>query len=395
MEIIGVRAGMLAYRGAILVVGVALALVSLFLGMKTATGAATLPAGFEETPVAGGLSRPTTLAIAPDGRFFVAEQDGKLRVIRDGNLLAEPFVDLTGVVDSAGERGLLGVALDPGFSKNGFVYAYYTRKATGTEPTHNRIARFTASGDTAAEGSEKVILRLNPLSSALNHNGGALHFGPDGKLYAAVGENADQDNSQTLSNLLGKMLRINRDGTIPRSNPYVGSKRVKGKNRAIWALGLRNPYTFAFRPGTTTMFINDVGARTYEEINRGAEKANYGWPYYEGPELRSNADPPATLKHRKPIFAYRHDGTEGGCAITGGAFYDPRQAQFPPRYVGDYFFADFCGGWIRSYDPRPDATSDFVTGLSQPVDLDVDRAGNFYYLERGTGAIYRIQHPGG
>lgn len=388
---------MLASRGTILVVGVTLALVSLFLGVEPATGAETLPAGFEETLVETGLSRPTTLAIAPDGRFFVAEQDGALRVIKDGSLLAEPFVDLTGVVDAAGERGLLGVAFDPDFSKNGFVYLYYTRRATQSEPVHNRIVRFTASGDTAAEGSEKVVLRLNALSSATNHNGGALHFGPDGKLYAAVGENADPDNSQTLSNLLGKMLRINRDGTIPRSNPYVGNKRVKGKNRAIWARGLRNPYTFAFRPGTSTMFINDVGAATYEEINRGAEKANYGWPYYEGPALRPNADPPANLKHRKPVFSYRHDGvgTEGGCAITGGAFYDPRRAQFPPRYVGDYFFADFCRGWIRSYDPRTDTASDFATRISQPVDLDVDRAGNLYYLERGTGAVYRIKHPGG
>lgn len=386
---------MLGSRGLIFVLAVAVAFIFLLIGMRPAASAATLLAGFDETPVASGLSRPTALAIAPDGRFFVAEQAGKLRVIKDDQLLQEPFVDLTDVVDSAGERGLLGVAFDPNFSRNQYVYLYYTRKAMEGEPVHNRIVRFTASGDGAVPGSGKTILRLNKLSNATNHNGGALHFGKDGKLYAAVGENADPNNSQTLSNLLGKMLRINRDGTIPRSNPYVGSKRVKGKNRAIWALGLRNPYTFAFRPGTGTMFINDVGAGTYEEINHGAEKANYGWPYYEGPELRSSADPPANLKHRKPIFAYRHDGTEGGCAITGGAFYDPRKAQFPARYVGDYFFADFCGGWIRSYDPRTDAASNFATGISQPVDLDVDRAGNLYYLERGTGSVYRIKYPGG
>jgi glucose/arabinose dehydrogenase len=398
------KTGMSGSRGPILVlvIGAAVALVSLFLGLRPAAGAATLPVGFAETPVASGLSAPTTMALAPDGRLFVAEQAGKLRVIKAGQLLAEPFVDLTGVVDPAGESGLLGVAFDPGFPENRFVYLYYTRKATEDEPVHNRIVRFTANGDTAVAGSEKTILRLNPLSAATNHNGGALHFGRDGKLYAAVGENANPNNSQTLSNLLGKMLRINRDGTIPRSNPYFGSKRVKGKNRVIWALGLRNPYTFAFRPGTATMFINDVGAGTYEEINRGVEKANYGWPYYEGPDPRPGApEPPANLDLRGPIFAYRHDaaGTDGGCAITGGAFYDPREAQFPKRYVGDYFFADFCRGWIRSYDPRTDAASDFATGTSRPVDLDVDRAGNLYYLERGTsagaGAVYRIKHPGG
>ena len=403
VTIIGFRAGMLASRGTVLAVGATFALVSLLLGLRSAAGAATLPAGFqEEALVETGLSAPTTMAIAPDGRLFVAEQAGRLLVIKDDQLLTDPFVDLTGVVDSAKERGLLGVAFAPDFSENGFVYLYYTRKATETEPVHNRIVRFTASGDTAAAGSEKVILRLNPLSTALNHNGGALHFGRDGKLYAAVGENANPDNSQTLSNLLGKMLRINKDGTVPRSNPYHGSKTVRGKNRAIWALGLRNPYTFAFRPGTDTMFINYVGASTYEEINRGVEKANYGWPYYEGPKLRAGGpEPPANLDHRRPIFAYRHDGigTEGGCAITGGAFYDPREAQFPTRYVGDYFFADFCRGWIRSYDPRTDTASDFATGTSRPVDLDVDLAGNLYYLQRGTdastGAVYRIEHPGG
>jgi glucose/arabinose dehydrogenase len=380
--------------------GITVALVFLFLGLRPAAGAATLPAGFEETPVASGLSAPTTMALAPDGRLFVAEQAGRLRVIKDGQLLTEPFVDLTSVVDPTGERGLLGVAFDPDFARNSFVYVYYTRKVEG-ETVHNRIVRFTANGDAALPGSEKTVLRLNPLSAATNHNGGALHFGPDGKLYAAVGENADPDNSQTLSNLLGKMLRINKDGTIPRSNPYFGSKKVRGKNRAIWALGLRNPYTFAFRPGTTTMFINDVGAATYEEINRGAEKANYGWPYFEGPGRRPGGpEPPANLDHRKPIFYYRHGATSTtGCAITGGAFYVPREAQFPTRYVGDYFFADFCGGWIRSYDPRTDTASDFATGTSRPVDLDVDRAGNLYYLERGTsasaGAVYRIEYTGG
>jgi glucose/arabinose dehydrogenase len=192
----------------------------LLLTARAASGAATLPTGFTEEEVASGLSNATTMALAPDGRIFVAEQAGRVRVVEDDQLLSAPFVDLSKVVDSSGERGLLGIAFDPDFSNNGYVYLYFTRKAMRTKPAHNRIVRFTAGGDQAVEGSAKLILRLDDLSGATNHNGGAIHFGGDGKLYVAVGENADRDNSQSLKNLLGKMLRINRNGTIPRDNPY-------------------------------------------------------------------------------------------------------------------------------------------------------------------------------
>src|SRR5439155_12911459 len=143
-------------------------------------------------------------------------------------------------------------------------------------PAHNRVSRFTASGDVAVAGSETVILELDDLSTASNHNGGAIHFGPDGRLYVAVGENATSANAQTLANRLGKMLRINADGSIPIDNPF--SSTAVGVNRAIWALGLRNPFTFAIQPGTGRMFINDVGQSTWEEIDDGVAGANYGWP---------------------------------------------------------------------------------------------------------------------
>ena len=164
--------------------------------------AATLPAGFSETLVANGLSSPTSMDFAPDGRLFVCLQGGQLRVIKNGSLLPAPFVSLT--VNSSGERGLLGVAFDPNFATNNFVYVYYTAP---TPSIHNRVSRFTANGDVAVAGSELVLLDLENLS-ATNHNGGAIHFGPDGKLYVAVGENAVPSNSQTLANRLGKVLRI-------------------------------------------------------------------------------------------------------------------------------------------------------------------------------------------
>jgi glucose/arabinose dehydrogenase len=348
------------------------------LAVVSTAGAATLPPGFSETQFATGLAAPTAMAFAPDGRLFVAEQGGALRVIKGGTLLSQPFVTVT--VDSAGERGLLGVAFDPNFATNGFVYIYYT----ATTPTiHNRVSRFRASGDVALPGSEVPILDLNNLSTATNHNGGAIHFGPDGKLYIAVGDNANGTNSQSLTTLLGKILRINSDGSIPSDNPFFDS--TIGNNGAIWALGLRNPFTFTFQSGTGRMFINDVGENTWEEIDDGIAGSNYGWPTTEGP----TSDP----RFRSPIFSYMHGSSSTtGCAITGGAFYNPPTSQFPSDYVGDYFFADFCSGWIRKLDPaNGNSVADFASGAAFPVDLLVGNDGLLYYLTRGgaAGSVYR------
>jgi len=338
--------------------------------------AATVPAGFTDAVVASGLNNPSAMALAPDGRIFVCQQGGALRVIKNGVLLAMPF--LTVPVDSTGERGLLGVAFDPNFVSNQLIYIYYT----ATTPTiHNRISRFTASGDVALAGSETIIMDMPNLSTATNHNGGAIHFGPDGLLYAAVGDNANGANAQTLSTRLGKMLRITSTGGIPTNNPFFNT--ATGDNRAIWALGVRNPFTFSFQNGTGRMFINDVGQNTWEEINDGIAGSNYGWPNCEG-----FCNPP-NPSFRDPIFAYQNDANT--CAITGGAFYNPTINQFPAQFVGSYFFADFCGGWIRRLDPaNGNAVTDFATGISLPVDLQVSPDGFLYYLARGAGAVGRI-----
>jgi glucose/arabinose dehydrogenase len=347
--------------------------------------AATLPGGFTESQIASGLASPTAMAFAPDGRIFVCQQGGSLRVIKNDALLATPFVTVT--VNSSGERGLLGVAFDPDFANNSYVYVYYT--AT-TPNVHNRISRFTASGDVAVAGSEVVVLDLPALSSATNHNGGAIHFGFDGKLYVAVGDNANGANSQSLSTVLGKILRINADGTIPVDNPFFTS--TTGNNRAIWALGLRNPYTFEFQNDTGVMYINDVGQNAWEEINEGAAGANYGWPAVEG---TTGTPPSGPGTYRAPVFFYGH-GSSGttGCAITGGSFYNPETAQFPSTYVGKYFFADFCSGWIRLLDPSNSTATSFATGIASPVDLKVSTDGALYYLARGsggnTGTVTRI-----
>jgi glucose/arabinose dehydrogenase len=343
--------------------------------------AATLPPGFTESQVGSDISSPTAMAFAPDGRLFVSQQTGELRVIENDVLLPTPFVTLS--VDSRGERGLLGVAFDPNFAVNQYVYVYYT---TSTPQIHNRVSRFTANGSAAVPGSEVVILELDNSNGASNHNGGALHFGPDGKLYISTGENADPPNSQSLDNLLGKILRINTDGTIPTDNPFYSV--ATGNNRAIWALGLRNPFTFGFQPGTGRMFINDVGAAAWEEINDGIAGSNYGWPICEAPCSPTNPS------FRDPVYAYQHSG--GACAIVGAAFHDPATGQFPVEYDGKYFFADYCAGWIHLLDLPNYTSTSFATGLSWPVDLQVGPDGSLFYLQRGStsssGQVWRIYY---
>jgi len=332
------------------------------------------------------------MEFAPDGRLFVAEQAGKLRVLRSNGNLAT-FLDISTKVDSRVERGLMGVAFDPNYSTNRFIYLYYTRKATSTTPIHNRIVRVTAKsgGSGVVAGSEQLLLRLNnQTDDHLGHMGGALDFGNDGKLYASTGDNDVPDKAQQLTNLFGKMVRINKDGTIPSDNPFYST--ATGNNRALWALGLRNPFKLAVSRTTGAMFINDVGGNieetAREEINRGASRANYGWPVHEGVVN----DPP----YVDPIFAYGHGSTDTtGCAITGGAFYEPGTVRFPGSYLGDYFFADLCNGWIRSYDTANNTASVFATGLSSVVDLEVSKEGELYFLSRGTtGSVGKITYSG-
>lgn len=362
-----------AAAGAVALLAVMLAVLP---GIPIANSAPTLPFGFVDTVIDNGLSDPTAMELAPDGRIFVAEQDGALRVIKNGSLLTAPFVTVT--VSSSGERGLLGVTVDPNFASNHFLYIYYT----ATSPTtHNRVSRFTANGDVAVPGSEQVILDLNTLTGDASHNGGAIHFGVDGKLYIAVGDNGSGSNAQSMATLKGKMLRINADGSIPTDNPFYDT--ASGVNRAIWTLGLRNPFTFSVQPGMGRIFINDVGATSFEEINEGVAGSNFGWPATEG--YTSNPS------YRTPLFAYPHGaGGTSGCAITGGAFYNPASGQFPISYVGSYFFADFCNHWIRRYNPVTDTASSFASGVGEPVDLKVGANGTLYYLDRTDDAVHAI-----
>ena len=357
-------------------------------GLESRTFLTAVPAGFADSTVVSGLSAPTAMAFAPDGRLFVSEQGGAMRVVKNGALLADPFVTLR--VDSAGERGLLGVAFDPDFATNGFVYVYYTVPGRRGVAAHNRVSRFTASGDLAARRSELILVDLPDLTSATNHNGGSIVFGPDGRLYIGVGENNDGANAPDITTRLGKILRINPDGSLPTDNPFP---RARGSNHAIWAIGLRNPYSMAFQAGSGRLFINDVGEHTYEEIDEGAPGSNYGWPATEGPTRRT--------RYRAPIFSYTHgSGPDVGDAIVGAAFYEPAGGRtFPRNYAGDYFFADLTSGWIRRLDPVSLDVADFASGVETPVALAVGADGAVYYLARGggsdTGTVGRIQFGAG
>ncbi len=366
------------------IVGVAVAL-SIFV-VPALARATTLPTGFTETNVASGLSSPNSFVFLPDGRIFVCQQTGAIRVIdATGALLATPFATLT--VNSSGERGLLGIEIDPNFTSNNFVYVYYT--AT-TPNVHNRVSRLTANGNVVVPGSELPLLDLNPLG-ATNHNGGAIHFGADGKLYIAAGENAVPDNAQSLNNLLGKILRINSDGSIPNDNPFFNSP-TPGVRKEIWAYGFRNPWRFTVQPGTGAVFIADVGDGTREEIDIGVSGANFGWPIMEGDLCHTPSSGCTMTGLTLPIFDYDHNGS--GAAVTGGDFYEGNT--FPAQYNGAFFYGDSVDSFIRYLvlDQNNNVVSDnaFATAAAGPVEIRYhDNA--IWYTAINTGQLRRITFP--
>jgi glucose/arabinose dehydrogenase len=349
---------------------------------------ALVPAGFSDAIFCTGLTLPVAMEFAPDGRLFVCEKNGNLRIITAaGSLLAAPFMTLA--VDTMGERGLLGITFDPQFASNGYLYCYYT----ATTPTiHNRVSRFTANGDVVVPGSEVPLLDLDDIGAAW-HNAGSLHFGVDGKLYIATGEKGVQNNAQLLTNRLGKILRVNSDGSIPSDNPasFPGiAGTTTGLNRAIYAVGLRNPFTFAIQPGTGRIFVNDVGEMTWEEVNEIVSGANYGWPATEG-DFSAATFP----NFRRPLHTYTHDGgaqgDSAGEAICGATFY-PVGGPFPAFYHGKYFFGDLTNGWLRTLDPADNSTTLFATALNSTVSLRVGPDGALYYLSHNQNRVGRITY---
>lgn len=395
----------------------AAAFVLVFCAVLASTaGAIVLPSGFTDEQVTP-LAAPTALAFTPDGRLLITTQPGQLRVYQNGGLVATPALNLASpnVICSNSERGLLGVAVDPAFAtpNNNFIYLYYTFNRAGT--CVNRVSRWVLSSANVASG--ETVLIDNIPSTAGNHNAGDVQFGRDGYLYVSVGDGGcdyaspsncagANDAARDQHSLVGKILRITRDGTIPTDNPFTGAGtadcRATGgttagnKCRETFAWGLRNPFRIAFDPndGGTRFFINDVGQNTWEEIDLGIAGADYGWNVREGHCANGSTTdcgaPPAGMTN--PVHDY---GRSVGGSITGGAFVP--FGLWPPDYDGDYLFADYVAGNIfRIEGTGAGLRTAFATGLggSSAVHLRFGpRAGGqalYYTTYAGGGEVRRI-----
>lgn len=346
-------------------------------------------------PYATGLSSPVAMAACGDGRLFVVEKAGTIRVVQaGGSVNPAPFLDISARVGSAGsEQGLLGLAFHPAYAVNGFFYVNYTDTAGNTS-----ISRFSVSGgnpDVALAGSEFQILAVaQPFS---NHNGGALQFGPDGYLYIGLGDGGSggdpQDRAQNPADLLGKILRIDVDGgspyAIPPGNPLVG---VAGSRPEIWAMGLRNPWRFSFDRQTGDFWIGDVGQNLYEEVDfqpassGGGE--NYGWRCYEGNHAYNLTGCGGVGNYIFPVFEYSHGPH---CSITGGYVY---RGIASPLLQGNYLLADYCSG--QFWTVTPGLTGGYVATV-QPVTLagcttfGEGSDGELYVASLSVPTIYRIR----
>jgi glucose/arabinose dehydrogenase len=337
-----------------------------------------------------GLDEPTALDFTPDGRMLVAERDGTVWVVQPGagSVDPVPLIQLSNVpVDN--ERGLLGITVDPGFTVNGYVYLFYTHGSL-----RNRVSRFKVTGGSAPTSSEHVVWQ-NTINADVWHQGGDLHFGPDGYLYISVGDHLRAETAQELTSYNGKILRVAADGSIPADNPFHDGA---GPNLdAIWVRGLRNAFRFTIDPDTGRMIIGDVGQTTTEEINVGVRGANYGWPQCEGPCGAAGMTNPA--------YSYRHVAHDA--SVTGGFVY--RGSQFPAEYRGEYFFADYAQNWIRrlSFDTAGNVTA--VRNFEPPdgrldgpygdiVALAEGPDGSLWYVDAGpfeennAGAVRRIRN---
>ena len=360
--------------------------------VRYATGAL----GLALTLVASNLDNPTWLTAPPgDRRLFVTERPGRVRIIENGSTRDLPYLDIRARVSTGGEGGLLSLAFDPQFDRNGYFYVYYTDLQRNIV-----VERFSAGATpTAANPTSGLVILRIPHPTYQNHFGGQLAFGPDGYLYLAPGDGGGagdpQGNARNLSSLLGKLLRIDVAGattaqpyTIPAGNPY---RDMAGRRPEIWAFGLRNPWRFSFDGGR--LYLPDVGQDRREEVNivaAGQAGVDYGWNAMEG-TLCHGASTCDRTGLTLPVFEYDHGtGNANGCSITGGFVYRGRAL---PELAGRYFYSDFCGGYLKSFLANS-------SGVAEQRDWDIDDIGRVVsfgqdaegelYLLTGGGAIHKI-----
>jgi glucose/arabinose dehydrogenase len=342
-----------------------------------------------------GLNFPLYLTAPPGdlSRLFIVQKGGVIRIIKDGVLLPTPFLDLSSQVSGANEQGLLGLAFDPDYGATGQFVVHYTDLAGDTRVSYFRIS---SNPDIADGASEQLVLSADQPFD--NHNGGQVTFGPDGFLYLGLGDGGSsgdpEGRGQDLSDLLGSILRIDARGAtpyaIPADNPFLG---IAGASPEVWSYGLRNPWRFSFDRATGDLYIGDVGQQSYEEINvamasEGAGRGvNYGWRIMEGAHCfgGGNCDQSGLTL---PVLEYGHGE---GCSVTGGYVY---RGNAIPSLQGQYFFADVCQGWVRSFRHSAGAVTELTewpslsTGGSI-VSFGEDGAGELYVVEAG-GRVSKI-----
>jgi len=375
--------------------------------LLTCGGSSTMPppvsGNLRLVPVASGLASPLYLTVPPGDvqRLFIVEQGGRIRIVQNGVLLPTPFLDITDRVASGGEEGLLGLAFHPNYATNHYFYVDYTHTNTAGDTLYTLIERYTTSADSnvADSASHKLILRVvQPYS---NHNGGLVMFGPDGMLYIGMGDGGSggdpQNRAQNPDSLLGKLLRIDVDGgdpyVNPPNNPYAGG----GGRGEIWAIGLRNPWRFAFDRTAGLLFIADVGQNAWEEVDvepRTQGGLNYGWRIMEGAHCY-NPNPCAAdtagLGLLLPALEYDHSN---GCSIIGGFVYRGARS---PSLAGQYFYSDYCSGWIRSFTYAAGAVAQRTSwtlnaNLGNVLSFGEDASRELYVLSDG-GTVYRLASP--
>jgi glucose/arabinose dehydrogenase len=396
-------------------------------------GAGTVPTGFSDSLMLGGLSFPVAITSLPDGRVLVTEQfSAKIRLIVNGALSStDPVCTVPDVRDNPGsEQGLLGIAVDPGWPARPYVYVHYD---AASSPTIH-LARFTVTGDLGFTGNG--ALSIDPASrrdllvtipdNASNHNGGTLRFGPDGKLYDSLGEDAQQCAAQDTTALQGKILRLDVSAVpagpggppaqsviTPADNPFVLSPNAN--ERLVWTLGLRNPFRFTI-DADGTLFIADVGENVWEEIDRVPTGGlDMGWPIFEGHVSHGTCPGVGTAGMTPPIYDFQH--VAGSYAVIGGPVYRapgcaPNGTNFPSAYLGDYFFGEYYHGFLRrlqgsgnswalatAVPGQPNAT-DWGTGFDAVSDWMVGCDATLWYCRQAvgfadnTGEIRRIAYTG-
>jgi glucose/arabinose dehydrogenase len=373
-----------------------LALAAL-LGPALPAAAGTPPPGFTETVVTDDVSQPTAIAFLPDGRLLVTQKTGALRQVSGG--VTTTLVTIP--VCTGSEMGLLGVAVDPDFTNNGFIYLYRTNPAPGgcgsSSGRFNQVVRVTMAPDGTVAIGSLVVLLTGIRTDNGNHDGGGLRIGPDQKLYVAVGDTGLGDNqggpgsstnpyAQDLDALEGKVLRLNLDGTAPADNPFVG---VVGARPEVFAYGFRNPFRFGFDPSTGSLWLGDVGDLTFEEIDVVVAGGNYSWPYCEGVQPGGCAEPGDVA----PILTYPHSGGASlGSTVIGGAFAPAGYGAFGTHY----FFADYIDGTIYraslngARDDFASAPATFVSSAQGPVDVIFGPDGALYYVAIFAGEVLRV-----